>query len=302
MNFKKAKNFYKSTKIPKELNQKISDTIREYESNKENNNKNILEKIDKKLLTKQSKIILSTAMSFCFLFVILLNTNVTFAKTAKNIPIIGKVAEILTWTDYHDETENSQRDIKIPEVTQLDNPIMQNKINNKIAQKIVELLNETEESANKIAEEVGKNNLNGSIYGKYQVRIDYEVKYNKDNILSFILLKEEGLNTSSRDIYTYNYNLETEKEIKLEDLLGKDYKKIVDKQIYKQIEEQEKNNKNIIYFHPNDDYIRGEDNYFHGISENQSFYINKEKNPVIIFDKYSIAAGYMGTPEFEILK
>lgn len=302
MNFKKAKNFYKSTKIPKELNQKISDTIREYESNKENNNKNILEKIDKKILTKQSKIILSTAMSFCFLFVILLNTNVTFAKTAKNIPIIGKVAKILTWTDYHDETENSQRDIKIPEVTQLDNPIMQNKINNKIAQKIVELLNETEESANKIAEEVGKNNLNGSIYGKYQVRIDYEVKYNKDNILSFILLKEEGLNTSSRDIYTYNYNLETEKEIKLEDLLGKDYKKIVDKQIYKQIEEQEKNNKNIIYFHPNDDYIRGEDNYFHGISENQSFYINKEKNPVIIFDKYSIAAGYMGTPEFEILK
>lgn len=302
MNFKKAKNFYKSTKIPKELNQKISDTIREYESNKENNNKNILEKIDKKLLTKQSKIILATAMSFGFLFVILLNTNVTFAKTAKNIPIIGKVAKILTWTDYHDETENSQRDIKIPEVTQLDNPIMQNKINNKIAQKIVELLNETEESANKIAEEVGKNNLNGSIYGKYQVRIDYEVKYNKDNILSFILLKEEGLNTSSRDIYTYNYNLETEKEIKLEDLLGKDYKKIVDKQIYKQIEEQEKNNKNIIYFHPNDDYIRGEDNYFHGISENQSFYINKEKNPVIIFDKYSIAAGYMGTPEFEILK
>lgn len=302
MNFKKAKNFYKSTKIPKELNQKISDTIREYESNKENNNKNILEKIDKKLLTKQSKIILSTAMSFCFLFVILLNTNVTFAKTAKNIPIIGKVAKILTWTDYHDETENSQRDIKIPEVTQLNNPIMQNKINNKIAQKIVELLNETEESANKIAEEVGKSNLNGSIYGKYQVRIDYEVKYNKDNILSFILLKEEGLNTSSRDIYTYNYNLETEKEIKLEDLLGKDYKKIVDKQIYKQIEEQEKNNKNIIYFHPNDDYIREEDNFFHGISENQSFYINKEKNPVIIFDKYSIAAGYMGTPEFEILK
>ena len=48
--------------------------------------------------------------------------------------------------------------------------------------------------------------------------------------------------------------------------------------------------------------IRGEDNYFHGISENQSFYINKDGNPVIIFDKYSIAAGYMGTPEFEILK
>ena len=302
MNFKKGKNLYKSTKIPKDLNQKISKIIHEYESNKENNNQNILEKINKKILTKQSKIILSTAMSFCFLFVILLNTNVTFAKTAKNIPIIGKVAEILTWADYHDETENSQREIKIPEVAQLDNEILQNKINNKIAQKIVDLLNETEKSANQIAEEIGKNNINGSIYGKYHIRIDYEVKYNKDNILSFILIKEEGLNTSSKDIYTYNYNLETEKEIKLEDILGKDYKKIVDKQVYKQIEEQEKSDKNIRYFHADDEYIRGEDNYFHGISENQSFYINKDGNPVIIFDKYSIAAGYMGTPEFEILK
>ena len=126
MNFKKAKNFYKSTKIPKELNQKISNIIHEHENNKINNNKNILEGINKKLLIKQSKIILSTAMSFCFLFIVLLNTNVTFAQEAKNIPIIGKVAEILTWADYHDETEISQRDIKIPEVTQLDNSIMQN--------------------------------------------------------------------------------------------------------------------------------------------------------------------------------
>ena len=136
MNFKKIKNFYKSTKIPKELNQKVENIIYEYERNKENRNKNILEKINKKLLTKQSKIILSTAMSFCFLFIVLLNTNVTFAETAKNIPVIGKVAEILTWADYHDETENSQRDIKIPEVAHLDNEILQNKINNKIAQKL----------------------------------------------------------------------------------------------------------------------------------------------------------------------
>ena len=302
MNFKKAKNFYKSTKIPKDLNSKVSNTIKKFEDNKENTNENIFQRLYAILLTKQSKMIITSGISFCLLFVILLNTNVAFAETAKNIPIIGKVAKILTWADYHDETENVQRDVRIPEITELDNEIMQNKINNKIAQKISELLNETENYANQIANEIGKNNLKGSIYGKYHVRIDYEVKYNNNNILSFILVKEEGLNTSSKDIYTYNYNLETEKEIKLEDILGKDYKTIIDKQIYEQIEKQEKNNKNIIYFHPDDEYIRGEDSYFHGISENQSFYINREENPVIIFDKYSIAAGYMGTPEFEILK
>ena len=46
----------------------------------------------------------------------------------------------------------------------------------------------------------------------------------------------------------------------------------------------------------------GENNYFQGISENESFYINEFENVVIIFEKYSIAPGYMERPEFEIVK
>ena len=53
MNFKKAKNFYKSTKIPKELNQKISNITHKYESNKVNNNQDILGKINKKKNKKE---------------------------------------------------------------------------------------------------------------------------------------------------------------------------------------------------------------------------------------------------------
>ena len=34
-------------------------------------------------------------------------------------------------------------------------------------------------------------------------------------------------------------------------------------------------------------------------ADDQRFYINEAGNPVLIFEKYEIAPGYMGQPEFE---
>ena len=48
------------------------------------------------------------------------------------------------------------------------------------------------------------------------------------------------------------------------------------------------------YFH--DEMIPG----FESIEEDQDFYINEAGNPVLIFEKYEIAPGYMGQPEFEV--
>ena len=39
---------------------------------------------------------------------------------------------------------------------------------------------------------------------------------------------------------------------------------------------------------------------FTSIADDQRFYINEAGNPVLIFEKYEIAPGYMGQPEFEV--
>ena len=39
---------------------------------------------------------------------------------------------------------------------------------------------------------------------------------------------------------------------------------------------------------------------FTTVSKDTKFYLNEEGNPVIVFDEYEIAPGYMGMPEFEI--
>lgn len=295
-NIKRAKKIYLSTKIPLQLDKKIEKIINKIEHEED-------KKRQRKILLKQiNHIALATSVSVCLFFIILLNTNETFAQTVQDIPMIGNVAKILTWVEYNDETDNMQRSVKIPEVVDIENSKFQNDINLKIGENVKQLLNETDNISNQIEKEIGKNSQKGSIYGKLHVRIDYEVKYNSNNILSFILIKEEGLNTSTKEIHTYNYNLETGKELTLKDILGNDYKKIANTQIAKQIKYQEESDENKIYFHKEDQNMIGEDSFFNGIFDYQSFYINEKENPVIIFDKYAIAPGYMGTPEFEIIK
>lgn len=196
-------------------------------------------------------------------------------------------------------TEQTSQEAKIP----ISEEVYSEKMQERIAELIVnEISNLSEQSTSeKLQEKLEIMNSNqGKIFCQNNIRIDYEVKYNDNNKLSFILKKEDGVNSSFTEIHTFNYNIENGEKINLKDMLGENWKEIVDKQIYNEIQKQENENKNIKYFHENDMQGKGEDNYFKGVSENENFYINENGNVVIIFDKYAIAPGYMGFPEFEI--
>lgn len=81
-------------------------------------------------------------------------------------------------------------------------------------------------------------------------------------------------------------------------LFGKEYKRIVDKEIETQVKERAKKDRNLLYYYEKFYASKGAK----GIEENQQFYINKSGNPVIVFDKYIIAPEYAGIQEFEIKK
>ena len=79
--------------------------------------------------------------------------------------------------------------------------------------------------------------------------------------------------------------------VTLEDLLGSNYKEVVDESIRKQIAGRQAEGE--VFF-------TEEEGSFAGISEDVKFYINKNNHPVIVFDQYEIAPGSSGEPEFEI--
>ena len=126
--------------------------------------------------------------------------------------------------------------------------------------------------------------------------IDYEVKSNGDT-LSFVINSYTylgGANGISRKNY-YNINTKENKTLELKDLFkeNEDYKSLINAEINKQIKEQILDETKI--------YFEGDDG-FKSIKDNQNFYVDKNGNLVIAFDKYEIAPGYMGHPEFKILK
>ena len=274
---KESKLIYESIKIPENLEYKVNNALRT------NKSRFYINKV------------VTVCSSVCLLFILLLNVNLSFANAVNGIPVIGKITSIFTIREYFKEDDTEIINVKEPAII-TNNKDVEEKINNIIANKIKDLEKESELSVDEIKKEIDYTDRKGSIYPKVNVRIDYEIKYNQNNILSFVLIKEEGINTTSKDLYTYNFNLETGNEITLEDLLGNNYEEFINKEIENQIEEREAKDKNQLFFNKNDNI----DNYFKGISKNQNFYINENKNPVVVFNKYEIAPGYMGIQEFEI--
>lgn len=135
------------------------------------------------------------------------------------------------------------------------------------------------------------------------IQIDYEVKYQEGPYLSLVLSAGECWVAAYQENYYYNLDLEHDRDITLEDLLGPDYIEICNQSIREQIEAQIKADENNMYFGygPAADEL-SEELMFKTITPETSFYINEKGNPVICFAKYEIAPGYMGVREFEILR
>ncbi|MCI7658354.1 RsiV family protein [Anaerotignum sp.] len=124
-----------------------------------------------------------------------------------------------------------------------------------------------------------------------QVYVDYDVKSETEDQVSFVL---QAYNTMSKIDYIYqcyNVNLKDNSEITLEELLGPDYINIANETIKEQIAADDSG----LYF---EEEMGG----FTTITPETQFYINEAGNPVIVFQKYEIAAGAAGMPEFEIAK
>ena len=74
------------------------------------------------------------------------------------------------------------------------------------------------------------------------------------------------------------------------------YIDIISENIKAQMKEQMKDENNVYWL---EDEMMGDEN-FSKIDKNQRFYITKDTQLVIAFDKYEVAPGYMGNPEFII--
>ena len=229
------------------------------------------------------------ATSFCF-YVIALNTIPTFAKTMLEIPVIKEVSKVFCFNTFDEVSKTKEIHIEVPHIKNTGNSELERKVNNEIQAKIDAIVKQVELDAKELEQNYDNIYDESFSYIPANVYINYEVYFQNDATLSFVIKKVIANASSLSENYVYNYDLKNGEKITLESLLGKHYKTIVDTQIQQQIKQKMKEDKNAIFF----DGKMG----FQGIQETQKFYINKDGYIVILFDKYEIAPGYMGDIQF----
>lgn len=293
MNIYKSKKEYDNMPVPGELDNIIEMAVSKSQYMKEG--KGIKRKTGS---LRIAAIICSIA---CICLIIMLNVNKSFALAAKRVPVLGKLASIVTWTDYEDENEKRVINIKLPKIESSSRDDLENRINNEIRVKINTVVTEAEERAEEYRQAFFATGGSEEDWHPLEILVDYEVKCNENNILSFVITKAESYASVYTEKYYYNIDMETGREIKLSDLLGPDYIELSNEIIKEDIEERIKTDENAVFFGygENEDFTTMR---FESISEDEKFYINEDEQAVIVFDKYEIAPGYMGFVEFVIAR
>lgn len=187
-------------------------------------------------------------------------------------------AKLILLEEKHYETNGAIVTVKFPQIINVDDKIKVD-INNLILKTI-----------NAYLDEIKEFDKNPSTAYKLIVDINFENYYSDDDIFSFSINSSQILADSYLQKKFFTINPTTGKTYNVEHFLGSDYQDIILTTVKKQITENTKNNPNLIYFDEEVNNLK--------ISINQPFYINKDKQVVVVFDQFQIAPGYMSLPSF----
>ena len=198
-------------------------------------------------------------------------------------------AKVLTAQETNTDGKLINLRLDIPKVEGLSDTAYQTALNQSIRDKAAAAQAELEKLAQ---EQYDFFAASGWEYRPMELYIDYELK-SEQGILSFIVTTYAATGGTGMPIVDcYNIDLQQSRSIQLKELFkaGIDYKAAVNDAIRQQISQQEAEMGKL--------YFEGEEG-FNGITEDQGFYI-QDGSLGILFPKYSIGPGYLGSPEFKI--
>ena len=275
----RAKQDYEKINIPNDLDRLVDESISQGRS------------LNKKVaMNKGLKIALG---SFAGIFMVMLCLP-AFASVAEDIPVFGSIFK--SWHIESNET-GAYIDASVPflaEETEEETAAANEEIYSIIDGHIKELRAKADNTFNTEGSMTKEGIPESSIVDSYSLYADYEIMYQSEEAVSFVIYVENVDASVEHFNYYYTSDLNTKDEVTLMDLIEQNEISIdlINTEIKNQIEIKEAADENNLYFHDEDEFTT--------ISEDQSFYINDQSQLVIVFDRYEIAPGYMGEQEFII--
>ena len=235
-------------------------------------------------------------------FVILPNTSARVAHAMEQIPVIGKLVEVVTFRNYQYEDERNQADIEVPEIVpQSVTDTVAEEASTDVQENLQKSADEINAEIQKISDQFVKEfEENLQTEGGYQdVIVKSEVVSTTQNYFTLKLICYQGTGSGAEWNYYYTIDLNTGERLQLKDLFleGADYITPISENIKEQMKEQMAADENKIYWL--DDPEVPEWNFDH-ITDETAFYLNENGNIVISFNEGDVAPMYMGVVTFEI--
>ena len=259
--------------------------------------------------------VMATAAAFLMAFIILPNTSGSVAYAMSQIPVLGRLVEVVTFRDYQYEDERNSAKVEVPELAVAEEEIPEETVVTKgvAGEALIEedAVKEKKENLQKSMEEI-----NAEIRTITEPFIE-EFKTNLENEEGYqdLIVESEVINSTSEYFtlklfcytasasgaewnYYYTIDLNTGERILLEDIFaeGADYVTLISENIKVQMEEQMAADENVHYWL----HEEMEEFNFTKIAEDQSFYLNENSEVVISFNEGDVAPMYMGVVEFVI--
>ena len=275
--FLKSKISEEKTEIPDSVKERIEQTLSDLP--------------EKKSVFKPVRVFPRIAAAAVFsvfiMFFLLPNVSVTYARALEQIPVLGDIVRVVTIRNYIYEDDRHEMDIKVPQIESEESEAV-DYINKDVSELTTALVNQFYKDI-----ELDGNNGYGSIH------VDYEVITNTERWFTLKLSVSETAASSNTYLKFYHIDKKQGKIVELGDLFNTDkFSDILVAEIKKQMAEQIANNENISYWINNS----GIGEEFASVSADHNFYWDKNGKLVIVFDKYEVGPGSMGTPEFVIDK
>lgn len=226
----------------------------------------------------------AACLAFVTLF-ILPNFSIAYAEAVEKIPVIGKIVRVVTIRNYFYSDDNYEMNINVPKIED-DSSNAADRINKDLNGLTNAVINQFYKDL-----KIDGNKGHGSIY------LNYETITDTNRWFTLKLTVTEISGSGNQYYKYYHIDKNTGKIVSLGDLfVDNSFESIITNEIKHQMITEMKNDSGAVYWL--NDSIIGKD--IVSIKKNHNFYFNKKGKLVIPFDKYEVAPGSMGCPEFVI--
>jgi hypothetical protein len=216
----------------------------------------------------------------------LVNVNRNIAMAMSDLPVIGKVVEVLSFRFDAIDEDGVHAEIEAPVVEGLENQDLQASLNKQYYEEAETLYKEFMAEMGPIIEAGGHMGVDSG----------YVIKTDTEALLS---IGRYTVNTVGSSSTTFKYDTIDKENGVLITLPGlfadETYVETISKYLIETMKAEMEADPDKVYWVEEDGFT-----HFESIDPNQQFFITENNKLVLSFDKYEIAPGYMGVIEFEI--